>query len=107
MDFYSRGEKMEIREFQKLIKKLYFHKDSERGVEKTFIWLCEELGELAEALLKKDKAMLKEELADVFAWLVSLANLLEIDLEDAVREKYPEFCVKCGKAPCECKEKTK
>ncbi len=82
---------MEIREFQKLIKKLYFHKDSERGVEKTFIWLCEELGELAEALLKKDKAMLKEELADVFAWLVSLANLLEIDLEDAVEKSTQNF----------------
>ncbi len=95
---------MEIKEFQEMIKKIYFHRDLSRGKEKTMLWLVEEIGELAEAVRKNDLQALKEEIADVFAWLVSLANLYEIDLEEAIKEKYPNFCMKCGKRPCECEK---
>ncbi|WP_457548872.1 MazG nucleotide pyrophosphohydrolase domain-containing protein [Archaeoglobus sp.] len=96
---------MRIREFQELIKKLYYEKDLKRGKEKTMLWLIEELGELAEAVRKDDLNSIREEMADVFAWLVSLANLYDVDLENAVKEKYPEKCIKCGKIPCECDER--
>ncbi|CEG12854.1 hypothetical protein MSIBF_A2820002 [groundwater metagenome] len=46
---------MEISEFQKHIKEIYFANDSKRGKEKTFIWLVEEIGELAEEIRKSDK----------------------------------------------------
>jgi NTP pyrophosphatase (non-canonical NTP hydrolase) len=48
--------------------------------------------------------MLKEEFADVFAWLVSLASLCGIDLGKEASDKYSGGCPKCGKIPCECKE---
>ncbi len=94
---------MEIKEFQGLIKDIYFEKDNRRGIEGTFMWLCEEVGELSRAIKKKDRENLREEFADVLAWTFSLANLLDIDLEDAVG-KYKNGCPKCGKIPCECRE---
>lgn len=92
---------MQIKEFQRLIKEIYYDKDRRRGVEGTFMWLCEEVGELSKAIKKRDKNNLEEEFADVIAWTFSLANLLDIDLEKAVR-KYENGCPKCGKIPCEC-----
>ncbi|AMQ17933.1 MazG nucleotide pyrophosphohydrolase domain-containing protein [Thermococcus peptonophilus] len=96
---------MEIREFQGMIRDIYFHKDSKRGVERTFLWFVEEVGELSEAIRKRDKEAMEEEFADVLAWLASLANLLGIDLEEAAKKKYPGVCPYCGKNPCECGEK--
>jgi NTP pyrophosphatase (non-canonical NTP hydrolase) len=96
---------MEIREFQELIRELYFERDSKRGKEKTMLWLVEEIGELAEAIRKNDLNSIGEEMADVFAWLVSLANLYGVDLETEVKKKYPGYCLRCGKKPCECDEK--
>jgi len=95
---------MSIRDFQNLIKDLYYEKDSKRGIDKTMLWIVEEVGELAEAVRKNDKKAIGEEMADVFAWLVSLANLFNIDLEEEVKKKYPGYCTKCGKKPCECKD---
>jgi|TARA_B110000263_G_C14855740_1_gene306302 NTP pyrophosphatase (non-canonical NTP hydrolase) len=87
------AHEMTIREFQALIRKRYFETDSERGIAKTFLWLSEEFGELAHALGKyergdADMANLREEFADVFAWMTTLANITDIDLTDAVHEKY-------------------
>lgn len=95
---------MNIREFQELIHDIYFHKDSKRGVEGTFLWFVEEVGELSEAIRKNDREAMEEEFADVLAWLMSLANLLEIDVEEAAKKKYPGVCPYCGKNPCECPE---
>lgn len=94
-----------MREFQQHIDSLYGVKDRKRGTEGTFLWLSEEVGELAEALRKKDFFQAREEIADVLAWTVTVANLLGVDVEDAVREKYPlDRCGKCGKLPCACVE---
>ena len=92
---------MKISEFQNLMHKIYFDKDSRRGIDPTFIWLIEEIGELAEETRKKNKSGCQRELADCFAWLTSLANLLGVNLEDALKE-YEKGCPKCGKIPCEC-----
>lgn len=67
---------------------MYFKKDSERGLYATFTWLVEEVGELAEALLSNNKDSIEEELADVIAWTFSIANLTNIDVEEALRKKY-------------------
>ena len=58
-------------------------KDRERGVPATVAWLCEELGELAQAVRKGDDAARLHELGDVLAWLASLANQLGLSLEEA------------------------
>ena len=96
---------MRIKEFQEQIESLYFEKDAKRGVEKTFIWFIEEVGELARCLLHgNDKNHLKAEFADVFAWLTTLASLTDVDLEEAIR-KYGQGCPKCNNSPCKCKER--
>jgi len=93
---------VKISEFQERIRRIYYDKDAKRGKEKTFLWFMEEIGELAEAMRKNKN--LGEEFADVFAWLVSLANLCGIDLEEEVKKKYPEKCIRCGSVPCKCEE---
>ncbi len=81
---------MEIREAQELIRREYYDRDSARGLYATFTWLVEEVGELAEALLSGDKTRIEEEIADVFAWLLSVANLVDVDVERAFMKKYVE-----------------
>ncbi|MEM2025511.1 MAG: MazG nucleotide pyrophosphohydrolase domain-containing protein [Desulfurococcaceae archaeon] len=79
---------MEIREAQAHIRKMYYERDELRGLYSTFTWLVEEVGELADALLRADRGSVEEEIADVFAWLLSVANLVKVDLEDAFKKKY-------------------
>jgi NTP pyrophosphatase (non-canonical NTP hydrolase) len=97
---------MEIRDFQELIEKMYSAKDRARGVPGTFIWFIEEVGELASALgddiEQEEKA---KEFADVFAWLVTLANVVGVDLDAAVRAKYGDGCPGCGRMVCRCNDK--
>jgi NTP pyrophosphatase (non-canonical NTP hydrolase) len=91
-----------LMEIQRVMRRLYFHRDSRRGANETFSWLKEEIEELGEAMEGADEQALKSEFADVIAWLASLANLLEIDLGKAVLEKYPGRCPKCRLSPCGC-----
>jgi NTP pyrophosphatase (non-canonical NTP hydrolase) len=78
---------MTIREFQEIIRRKYYPTDSKRGSAGTFLWFMEEVGELASALAGKDQAAKEEEFADVLAWLCTLANINDVDLDKAV-EKY-------------------
>ena len=78
---------MHISEFQRLIAQKYKRRDQERGVPGTFLWFIEEVGELATALASNDEKNKGEEFADVFAWLCTLANISDVDLEKAC-EKY-------------------
>jgi len=74
---------MHISEFQRLISEKYEKRDRERGTPRTFMWFIEEVGELSTALVSKDMENAEEEFADVFAWLCTLANISDIDLEKA------------------------
>lgn len=74
---------MYISQFQQLIAKKYKKRDQQRGIPATFMWFIEEVGELATALVSKDKKNKEEEFADVFAWLCTLANISNVDLEKA------------------------
>jgi len=78
---------MEIRDFQGFIRKRYYRRDSQRGTAGTFLWFVEEVGELASALAGDDQHSKEEEFADVLAWLCTLANINDVDLQKAV-EKY-------------------
>jgi NTP pyrophosphatase (non-canonical NTP hydrolase) len=74
---------MHISEFQDLISERYEKRDRERGVPRTFMWFVEEVGELATALAGDDRDNKVEEFADVLAWLCTLANISDVDLEKA------------------------
>ena len=77
---------MHIKEFQQFISKKYEKRDRQRGVPRTFLWFVEEVGELATALAKKDRKNTREEFADVLAWLCTLANISDVDLENACKK---------------------
>jgi len=96
-----------LREFQSLIHKMYYGKDAARGVEGTFMWLMEEVGELAAALRNDDRDNLAEEFADVLAWLATIANVVEIDLWDAITSKYGAGCPGCNQFECDCSDDEK
>ena len=75
---------MEISALQQLVKDRYFKTDSERGIYHTALWFHEEVGELSSAIANGNKENAKEEFADVLMWLLTLANIMEIDMEDAI-----------------------
>ena len=85
-----------------MMQRIYFHRDSKRGIEGTFDWLVDEVKELGEALKTDDKEALENEFADVIAWLASLANVTDVDLEKAALNKYDNKCPRCGHSPCQC-----
>ena len=93
---------MTLGELQRTIRALYGDKDAARGAEATFLWLAEEFGELATALRSGTHEELALEMADVLAWLVTLANVRGVDLEAAVLRKYGRACPGCGAVPCAC-----
>jgi NTP pyrophosphatase (non-canonical NTP hydrolase) len=74
---------MQISEFQGIISQKYEERDRQRGIPGTFMWFVEEVGELATALASDDQANREEEFADVLAWLCTLANISDVDLEKA------------------------
>ncbi len=96
-----------LRELQLLIREMYYQKDVARGIEGTFMWLMEEMGELAAALRENDLANRREEFADVLAWLVTIANVANVDLAEAVAEKYGTGCPGCLKLICDCDDSIK
>ena len=83
------------------MRETYIERDRDRGVDATYRWLIEEVGELARAIRKTDHDNLVLEFSDVLAWTASLANLLDIDLDEAM-ERYVRGCPKCGSSPCRC-----
>jgi NTP pyrophosphatase (non-canonical NTP hydrolase) len=97
---------MDLKSFQKLIAQIYLKKDKRRGLDKTFNWLIEEIGELAQAMRKGDKRKVREEFADCLAWLLSVGTILGVDAETAMK-KYVRGCPKCLKTPCRCEETNK
>jgi len=94
-------------DFQRLIRDMYFSKDEARGVDGTFMWLMEEVGELAAALRDGSHEDKMEEFADVLAWMTTIANIVGVDLSEAVHRKYGEGCPGCGQFICTCPDSEK
>ena len=88
--------------FQELIRQMYLRKDVARGIDGTFMWLMEEVGELASALRHGTQEERAAEFADVLAWLATIANVAGVDLAAAVAQKYGCGCPGCGKFVCTC-----
>jgi NTP pyrophosphatase (non-canonical NTP hydrolase) len=96
-----------LAQLQQVIRDTFDAKDRRRGVEGTFMWFMEEVGELATALRSGSLRARAEEFADVLAWLATLANAVEVDLEAAVQAKYGTGCPGCGQIPCVCDQAEK
>jgi NTP pyrophosphatase (non-canonical NTP hydrolase) len=93
---------MSLAELQRLIHETYDAKDRSRGVEGTFMWFMEEVGELSAALRGGNAEERAAEFADVLAWLATLANIVDVDLDAAVEAKYGRGCPGCRRIPCVC-----
>jgi NTP pyrophosphatase (non-canonical NTP hydrolase) len=100
---------MTLDDLQNLIREMYGAKDSRRGMEGTFMWFMEEVGELAGALRggNVERDQLLSEFADVLAWLTTLANIAGVNLEEAIRMKYGLGCPGCRQTVCICDQSEK
>lgn len=93
---------MDLGEFQRDIRATFGDADRARGVDATFGWFVEEVGELSRAIRRQGRDEQVQEFTDVLAWLVSLADLHDIDLAAETRRRYGGGCPKCRSRPCEC-----
>ena len=98
---------LSLSRLQQLIRDTFGAKDARRGVEGTFMWFMEEVGELSAALRHGSAAERAAEFADVLAWLATLANIAGVDLEAAVQAKYGGGCPGCRRSPCVCNQAEK
>jgi NTP pyrophosphatase (non-canonical NTP hydrolase) len=92
---------MDIAALQDVIERTYGGRDRVRGVPATVAWLCEEVGELAQAVRKGTAEQQAHEFADVLAWVATLANQMDIDLTAAI-QRYADGCPRCQTLPCTC-----
>lgn len=92
---------MDLTELQTVIGSTYGARDAARGIPSTVAWIAEEVGELAQAVRKGTRAEQVHEFGDVLAWVASLANQLDIDLEAAI-DRYADGCPRCSAQPCGC-----
>jgi NTP pyrophosphatase (non-canonical NTP hydrolase) len=92
---------------QDLIRHMYFEKDQARGIEGTWMWFVEEVGELSSALRAGSHEERLLEFADVLAWLATLANIAGVDLNEAIARKYGSGCPGCGELLCRCPDAEK
>jgi NTP pyrophosphatase (non-canonical NTP hydrolase) len=99
--------KISLADFQDLIRRMYLEKDMARGVDGTFMWFMEEVGELASALRKGTHEERLGEFADVIAWLTTMANVVGVDLSEAVARKYGGGCPGCRLLVCACDDAEK
>ena len=70
--------------------------------DRALVWTLEELGELAQAVRRgEDRARLEEELGQLTAWMLCLANILDVDITaavgSAIREEIERQLAKYGK----------
>ncbi|HVM53968.1 MAG TPA: MazG nucleotide pyrophosphohydrolase domain-containing protein [Acidimicrobiales bacterium] len=93
---------MDLADFQDVIARTYGERDAERGLPAAVAWLAEEVGELAQAVRKGDDAQRLHELADVLAWLTSIAVQLGLSLDEAA-DRYAGGCPRCRSIPCQCR----
>ena len=98
---------MTVADFQQLIRKMYLEKDLARGIDGTFMWFVEEIGELATALRNGTHEERLGEFADVLAWLATIANVAGVDLTEALERKYGSGCPGCGHLVCSCADAEK
>lgn len=66
----------------------FAQQDKRSGASFLALVLMEEVGELAEAIRRGEKAEAQAEVADVALMAFALANVLDVDLESAIRAKF-------------------
>lgn len=100
-----------LREWQRHIRDVYGDRNLQRGIEVILNRLFREVEELRSVSRRVPRwtssadEILHEhadELADALAWVISAANVLEVDLEKCVLGRYGGGCTSCLVTPCSC-----
>jgi len=94
---------LDLRDCQRLMWEIYGERDSRRGADRTILWMLSEAGEVADAYVKGSRS-LGGEMADLLAWMLSVCNVVGIDLEGEFLSKYSGGCPRCRGTPCTCPE---
>ena len=81
-----------LKDLQEYVIKLKEERGFNNTLNKTYILLVEEIGEVAKEIRKNwksniDKEELGKELTDCLIYLLDLCNLIGVDLEEAFRKK--------------------
>jgi len=95
---------VDLADLQAVVRATYGAHDRDRGVDATFGWFVEEVGELSRAIRRQGHAEQVVEFTDVLAWLVSLAEMCDVDLAAEVERRYGDGCPRCHRQPCACQE---
>lgn len=103
-----------LNEWQEMFDKIYEREPADLGTARSTLGLLEEVGELAEAVRVFDKhpKYFAGEVADVFSYLMGIANehqlrlqmegKPEFDFEAEFLRRYPGICLQCGHDVCIC-----
>lgn len=93
-------------DWQKMFERIYGNVNRVVTLEQIGFHLMEEVGEVAREIRLRHEQELKDELADVFAWIVGITiksgELIgeELRLDDIIWERYPNKCPHCQSKPC-------
>ena len=101
-----------MRDFQELVRDIYFENDSQHQVAGVFLWFMTEVCEMSKELrdycgslerddIKFSQENLEMEFGDVLVFLMSLMNLTGVNVVNVV-ERFKDGCPKCKGNPCKC-----
>lgn len=105
-----------LQDWQQHLVKLYGARNRERGMNVALRRLFSELTEVSNELLFSQLPMsgsfsaatgdtrsnIRNELCDVLAWTLACADILNINLMEAVEVRYGRGCPVCKQSPCDC-----
>lgn len=87
-----------MEEIIKKIKLWFFEKDLEKAdPTKQALKLMEEVGELAEGIVKDDLELVVDSIGDITVVLIGLSLQLDLDFETCIRTAYNEIAERKGK----------
>ena|SRR5690554_3166589 len=89
-----------IKEFQGYIASLYGEVNEHHSMEYVFSYLFRNAAYLSRVIGEKSES--KDNFIKTYSWLFALSSKLNIDLEDAFLQKYPDVCPYCLVKPCIC-----
>lgn len=100
-----------IADHQRSLDSLYGRNNRKSGIENAINRMFAELAEISElqvgfssmgSLAKDLEEEYAKEIADMFAWIIAIAVILDIDLDACVQNSYGSGCPACSHIPCEC-----
>lgn len=94
------------------INMVYGDVNRERGIQFALGRLYEEVCEAVDTqfldthdpalTLQEVRSRMAHEFADIFAWIFTLALLLDVDIQPVLDARYNKTCHRCGERPCNC-----